>query len=231
MVSLPRRLFGEFLGTLLLVTVVVGSGIAAQQLSPSDTGLQLLENALATALGLAVLIAVFQPLSGAHFNPVISLVDAALGGMRRTDAAAYIPAQIGGAVAGSMLANLMFGLPAIEFATTERLTPATALGELVATAGLALVVFVLVRTGRAGWAGPAVGAYIFAAYFFTSSTSFANPAVTIGRIFTDTFAGIQYVSALGFVAAQLVGALIGLALAVVATPAAPIAHQSPQSIV
>ncbi len=206
--------------------MVVGSGITAQRLSPSDTGLQLLENALVTALGLAVLIAVFQPLSGAHFNPVVSLVDAALSGPRRADAAAYITAQIGGAIAGSILANVMFGLPAVEFGTTERLTVSTALGELVATAGLVLVVLVLVRTGRPAWAGPAVGAYIGAAYFFTSSTSFANPAVTIGRMFTDTFAGIHHVSAAGFAAAQLVGALVGLVLAVLVAPAAPIAKQN-----
>lgn len=218
MVSRPRRLLAEFLGTVLLVTIVVGSGIAAQRLSPNDTGLQLLENALATALGLAVLIAIFQPVSGAHFNPVISLVDAALGGRRWGEAATYIPAQIVGAITGAVLANLMFELPAIEISETERLTIATALGELVATAGLVLVVFLLVRTGRAAWAGPAIGAYIGAAYFFTSSTSFANPAVTLGRMFSDTFAGIHPLSAAGFLAAQVIGAGFGAALVSMLAP-------------
>lgn len=203
-----RRIGGEFVGSALLATVVVGSGIAAQSLS-TDTGLQLLENALITALGLTVLILVFAPVSGAHFNPVVSLVDAALGGRPWGDVARYVPAQIVGCVSGVALANLMFGLDAVSWSTTDRATWPHALAEVVATAGLVVVIFALVRTGRASLAAPAVGAYIGAAYFFTSSTSFANPAITIGRMFSDTFAGIAPASAPFYVAAQLVGALVG----------------------
>lgn len=203
-----RRVGGEFVGSALLATVVVGSGIAAQSLS-ADTGLQLLENALVTALGLTVLILVFAPVSGAHFNPVVSLVDAALGGRPWADVARYVPAQIAGCVSGVALANLMFGLDAVSWSTTDRATWPHALAEVVATAGLVLVIFALVRTGRPSLAAPAVGAYIGAAYFFTSSTSFANPAITIGRMLSDTFAGIAPASAPVYVAAQLVGALLG----------------------
>jgi arsenate reductase len=203
-----RRVGGEFVGSALLATVVVGSGIAAQSLS-TDTGLQLLENALITALGLTVLILVFAPVSGAHFNPVVSVVDAALGGRPWADVARYVPAQIVGCVSGVALANLMFGLDAVSWSTTDRATWPHALAEVVATAGLVVVIFALVRTGRASLAAPAVGAYIGAAYFFTSSTSFANPAITIGRMFSDTFAGIAPASAPFYVAAQLVGALVG----------------------
>lgn len=212
MADRPRRLLAEFLGTLLLVAIVVGSGIAAERLSPEDAGLQLLETALATALGLGVVIAVLQPVSGAHLNPVISLADAVLGRRGVADALAYLPAQLAGAAGGSVLANLMFGLPPIEISTTARLTVPHALAEVVATAGLVLVVVVLVRTGRPGLVAPAVGAYIGSAYFFTSSTSFANPAVTAGRMLTDSLAGIHPLSALGFVAAQLVGGVVGLVL-------------------
>lgn len=204
-----RRMAGEFLGSALLTAIVVGSGIAAQQLSPNDTGLQLLENAFATALGLTVLILVFAPLSGAHLNPVVSLVDALLGHRSWAEVARYIPAQIIGCIAGCVLANLMFGMPPATWSTTDRLSAAHFLAEVVATAGLVLVIFALVRTGRAALAAPAVGAYIGAAYFFTSSASFANPAITIGRMFTDTFAGIAPGSAGGYVAAQIVGAAIG----------------------
>jgi glycerol uptake facilitator-like aquaporin len=207
-VSALRRLAGEFVGSALLTTVVVGSGIAAQRLS-TDTGVQLLENALVTALGLTVLILVFQPVSGAHFNPVVTAVDALLGGRPWRDLVGYLPAQIVGCVAGAVLANLMFGLDAVSWSTTERATWPHALAEVVATAGLVLVIFALVRTGRAWIVAPAVGAYIGAAYFFTSSTSFANPAITIGRMFTDTFAGIAPASAPVYLAAQLVGGLVG----------------------
>jgi len=213
-VLLRRRLLAEFLGTLLLVSVVVGSGIAASRLSPEDRGLQLLENALATALGLFVLISVLAPISGAHLNPVVSLVDAALGHRLWTDAAAYLPAQVVGAAVGAVLANLMFGLPAATVSTNERLTLDHALAEVVATAGLVVVVFVLARTGRATWTPAAVAAWIGSAYFFTSSTAFANPAVTLGRMLSDTFAGIAPLSALGYVAAQLVGAAVGLGVVV-----------------
>jgi glycerol uptake facilitator-like aquaporin len=211
-VSLARRLSAELIGSALLAALVVGSGIAAQRLSPGDTGLQLLENAFATALGLPVLILIFGPLSGAHFNPVVSLVDSANGLRSWRDTAAYVPTQIAGCILGAMLANLMFGDPAVSISTTERLTPGHFLAEIVATAGLVLVIFVLARTDRAHITPWAVGAYIGAAYFFTSSASFANPAITIGRIFSDTFAGIAPSSAPGFIAAQLIGAVIALLL-------------------
>jgi glycerol uptake facilitator-like aquaporin len=207
-----RRVAAEFIGSAGLVVVVMGSGVAAERLS-TDTGLQLLENALVTALGLAVLILVFQPVSGAHFNPVVSAVDAALGGRRWTDVAPYVLAQIAGCIVGAVLANLMFGLAPISWSTTERATWPHLLAEVIATAGLVVVIFALVRTERAAFIAPAVGAYIGAAYFFTSSTSFANPAITVGRMLSDTFAGIAPASVPAFLGAQLVGGLVG-ALAV-----------------
>lgn len=207
-----RRIVAEFLGSALLAAVVVGSGIAAERLSPSDVGLQLLENALATALALPVLILLFIHISGAHFNPVVSLVDSAIGLRSWHDTAVYIPAQIAGCIAGAVLANLMFGAAAVSWSTKERLTGGTFLAEVIATAGLVLVIFALARTGRASVIPVAVGAYIGAAYFFTASTSFANPAITIGRIFSDSFAGIAPSSSLGFIVAQLVGGCIGYAL-------------------
>lgn len=210
--ALTRRLTAEFVGSAGLCAVVIGSGIAAQQLSPGDVGLQLLENALATAFGLGVLILVFMTVSGAHFNPVVSIVDSLSGLRSWRDTAFYIPTQIVGCVAGAILANLMFAQAAVTFSTTERLTPAHFLSEVVATAGLIVVIFALVRTGRANLAPIAVGAYIGGAYFFTSSTSFANPAITIGRMFSDTFAGIAPDSAPGFIVAQLLGAAIGFGL-------------------
>ena len=214
---LLRRLVAELLGTGLLVTVVVGSGIAAESLSPSDVGLQLLENSLATVLGLAVLILVFGPVSGAHFNPVVSVVDWLLGRRRGTglsarEVVAYGFAQVIGGILGAVLANVMFDLPAAQIATTDRVSVGHGIGEVVATAGLVLLIFALARTGRAALSAAAVGAYIGAAYWFTSSTSFANPAVTVGRMFSDTFAGIAPGSVPLFVAAQLVGAGVGLAL-------------------
>ena len=217
-----RAVGGELLGSALLTTVVVGSGIAAQQLS-TDTGLRLLENALVTALGLTVLILVFAPVSGAHFNPIVTLVDALLGRRRWRQVFGYLPAQIAGCIAGAILANAMFELPAVTLSTTDRATLPHLLAETVATAGLVLVIFALVRSGRATLVAPAVGAYIGAAYFFTSSTSFANPAITVGRMFSDTFAGIAPSSVPPYVAAQLVGGVLG-ALAVrafVPAPAAP----------
>ncbi|MGV8851471.1 MAG: aquaporin [Rhodoglobus sp.] len=210
--ALARRVTAEFVGSAGLAAVVIGSGIAAQQLSPSDTGLQLLENALATAFGLGVLILVFMTVSGAHFNPVVSIVDSLSGLRAWRDTAFYIPVQIFGCIVGAILANLMFGQAAVTFSTTVRLTPGHFLSEVVATAGLIVVIFALVRTGRANLAPIAVGAYIGGAYFFTSSTSFANPAITIGRMFSDTFAGITPTSAPGFIAAQLIGAAIGYLL-------------------
>ncbi|GAA1205661.1 MIP/aquaporin family protein [Rhodoglobus aureus] len=210
--ALTRRLTAEFVGSAGLAAVVIGSGIAAQQLSPGDIGLQLLENALATAFGLGVLILVFVTVSGAHFNPVVSIVDSLSGLRSWRDTAFYIPTQIFGCIVGAILANLMFAQPAVTFSTTVRLTPGHFLSEVVATAGLIVVIFALVRTGRANLAPIAVGTYIGGAYFFTSSTSFANPAITIGRMFSDTFAGITPTSAPGFIAAQLIGAAIGFAL-------------------
>jgi glycerol uptake facilitator-like aquaporin len=221
--ALWRRAFGEALGTGLLVAVVVGSGIAAANLSPGDVGLQLLENSVATALGLTVLIAVLAPLSGAHLNPVVTLVDWALGrrepsGARLGDVGAYVAAQVAGGVGGALLANAMFGEPT-AVATTERVSGGTLLAEVVATAGLVLVILGLLRTGRDALIAPAVGAYIGAAYWFTSSTSFANPAVTVGRVLSDTFAGIAPGSVLPFVLAQLVGGAVGVGLAAVLYPA------------
>jgi arsenate reductase len=207
-----RRAAAEFVGSALLCALVIGSGIAAQSLTPGDTGLQLLENAFATALGLPVLILIFATVSGSHFNPVISLVDATLGHRSWRDVAAYIPAQIAGCLAGAVLANLMFGLPAATLSTTDRFSWPHLLAEVVATAGLVLVIFALARTDRGPVIPWAVGAYIGAAYFFTSSASFANPAITIGRTISDTFAGIAPSSAPGYVAAQLVGGVLGLLL-------------------
>ncbi|MBO3661954.1 aquaporin [Microbacterium stercoris] len=211
-----RPLTAEFLGSLLLAAVVIGSGIMAQRLSPDDVGLQLLENAFATALGLGVLILLLQPISGAHFNPVVTLADAFLTRAWRR-VAPFAAAQIVGCIAGAILANAMFAAP-IAWSTTERATPAHLLSEIIATAGLVLVIFVLARTGRGALAPVAVGAYIGAAYFFTASTSFANPAITIGRMFSDTFAGIAPASAPGFVIAQLIGGALGLAITVWLTP-------------
>ncbi len=201
---LPRRLLAEYLGSAFLAAVVVGSGIAAQRLS-DDTGLQLLENAAATAAGLFAIILMFGPVSGGHFNPVVSLVDAAFGGLTRRDALAYVPAQIAGCVTGAVVANAMFALAAVSISTTHRASPSHVFAEVIATFGLVLLIFALVRSGRAATAPAAVGAYIGAAYWFTSSTSFANPAITVGRMFSDTFAGIAPASVPAFVAAQLVG--------------------------
>jgi arsenate reductase len=212
-----RRFLAEFVGTALLVTAVVGSGIMAAQLSPNDVGLQLLQNSIATALALGALILTFGPVSGAHFNPVVSAADWFLGRRTRAGPTAgqlggYVLAQTVGAVAGSILANLMFSLPAVDFSGKERAAGHLRLGEVVATAGLILLIFALARSGRSAAVPAAVGAYIGAAYWFTSSTSFANPAVTIGRAFTDTFAGIAPLSVPGFVAAQLAGLAVGVAL-------------------
>jgi len=206
-----RKLFAEYLGTALLVTAVVGSGIMASRLSPNDIGIQLLENSIATMLALAVLILVLGPVSGAHFNPVVTLADWWLHRRLSTmDIVGYVAAQVFGAISGSILANAMFGLRTVQIAHTTRDTPHLWIGEIVATAGLVLVIFALVRSHRVAAIPAAVGAYIGAAYWFTSSTSFANPAVTIGRAFTDTFAGIAPTSVPGFVAAQLIGAPAGI---------------------
>jgi glycerol uptake facilitator-like aquaporin len=220
---LTRRLLAEFLGTGLLVAVVIGSGIAAGRLSPDDIGLQLLQNSLTTVFGLGVLILLFGPVSGAHFNPIVSAVDWALArrhgtGLSAGDVAAYTAAQTGGAIAGAVLANLMFELPAVTISDTARNGPGLWLGEVVATAGLIAVIVALARTGRAAHSAVAVASWIGAAYWFTSSTSFANPAVTIARMFSDTFAGITPASVPAFVLAQIIGATLGAALVVALYP-------------
>jgi glycerol uptake facilitator-like aquaporin len=219
-----RRAVAELLGTSLLVMTVVGSGIAAQQLSPNDVGLQLLQNSTATVLGLTVLILIFGPVSGAHFNPAVSLVDWVLGrrsgtGLTLPELGTYAVAQTAGAISGSIIANAMFEV-GTSISATDRATGGHLLGEVVATAGLILLIFTLAATRRGVLAAPAVGAYIGAAYWFTSSTSFANPAVTVGRIFSDTFAGIAPGSVPGFIVAQLIGAALGLGLLVTLFPAA-----------
>jgi len=208
---LSRRLFAELLGSAFLAAIVIGSGIAAAQLSPGDVGLELLENALATAMGLFAIILMFGPVSGAHFNPVVSLVDAAFGGLSWREALAYIPAQITGCILGAMAANLMFAHALISISTKHRATPAHLFSEVIATLGLMLVIFSLARTRRGASAPAAVGAYIGAAYWFTSSTSFANPAIDIGRMFSNTFAGIAPASVPGFILAQLVGGAAAIA--------------------
>ena len=219
---LARRLLAELVGTALLVAVVVGSGIAAQRLSPDDVGLQLLENSTATALGLTVLILMFGPVSGAHLNPVVSLADWFLGrgssfGLPLHEVGAYALAQVLGAVAGSVLANLMFEV-GTSIASTGRGGGGHLLAEVVATAVLVAVIFALARSGRGAIVAPVVGAYIGAAYWFTSSTSFANPAVTVGRVFSDTFAGITPGSAAAFVVMQLAGVVVGVGLTLALYP-------------
>jgi len=208
---LPRRLLAELLGAAFLAAVVIGSGIAARQLSPHDTGLELLENAAATAAGLYSIILMFGPVSGGHFNPVVSFVDASFGGISSRDALAYLPAQVSGCVLGAIAANAMFAPAAISISTHHRSSPAHLLAEVIATLGLILVIFALARTHRSATAPAAVGAYIGAAYFFTSSTSFANPAITVGRMFSDTFAGIAPASVPGFVIAQPFGGAVAIA--------------------
>jgi len=189
---------------------VIGSGIAAQRLSPGEAGLELLENAAATAAGLYAIILMFGPVSGGHFNPVVSLVDAVFGGLSWRDAAAYLPAQVAGCAGGAVVANLMFARAAVSISARHRAAPAHLLSEVVATLGLVVVIFALARSGRARTAPAAVGAYIGAAYFFTSSTSFANPAITIGRMFSATFAGIAPSSAPAFIAAQVTGGILAI---------------------
>ena len=208
-VPLWRRLTAEFLGSAFLAAVVIGSGIAAQRLSPGQTGLELVENAAATAAGLFAIILMFGPVSGGHFNPVVSFADAAFGGLSWRDAAAYLPAQVAGCIGGAVLANLMFALPAVTISAKHRASAAHFLSEVIATLGLLLVIFALARSGRGRSAPAAVGAYIGAAYWFTSSTSFANPAITIGRMFSDTFAGIAPASVLSFIGAQIIGGVAG----------------------
>jgi glycerol uptake facilitator-like aquaporin len=209
--TVARRALAEFVGTAFLVAAVVGSGIAAARLSPSDAGLQLLENSLITGGALLALILALQPVSAA-FNPIVTAVERALGLVTTRDALALAGAQVAGGIVGAMLANLMFGLSAVNLATHHRSGHGLWLGEVVATLGLLVVIFGTARSGRGERVAYAVAGYITAAYWFTSSTSFANPAVTIARMFSNTFAGIAPASVLGFVGAQLVGGLLGYGL-------------------
>ncbi|CAA9363570.1 MAG: Aquaporin Z [uncultured Nocardioidaceae bacterium] len=208
---LVRRIGAEFVGTAFLVMAVVGSGIAAARLSPQDVGLQLLENSLVTGAALVALILALQPVSAA-FNPLVTLVERLLGLLETRDAAALVAAQFVGGALGAVLANLMFGLGAVSIAATDRSGGGLWLGEVIATLGLVVVIFGSLRTGRTNTVAYAVAGYITAAYWFTSSTSFANPAVTVARMFSDTFAGIAPSSVPMFIAMQLVGGTLALAL-------------------
>ncbi|MGH3158067.1 MAG: MIP/aquaporin family protein [Streptosporangiaceae bacterium] len=208
--ALWRRLLAELLGSAFLAALVIGSGIAAQTLSPGNTGLELLENAAATAAGLFAIILMFGPVSGGHFNPVVSFADAVFGGLRWRDAAAYLPAQVAGCMGGAVIANLMFAQAAVSISVKHRATPAHFLSEIVATLGLVLVIFALARSGRARSVPAAVGAYIGAAYFFTSSASFANPAIAVGRMLSDSFAGIAPSSVPAYIAAEVIGGALAV---------------------
>ncbi|MEU3402353.1 aquaporin [Streptomyces sp. NPDC006670] len=216
---LIARAAAELVGTAALVAIVVGSGIQATQLT-QDVALQLLANSTATVFGLGVLIALLGPVSGAHFNPAVTLAEwwtARRGGVgvNTRELAVYVPSQIAGAIVGAILADAMFGEPLVKWSTHERSAGNLLLGEVVATTGLILLIFGLAKADRLRFAPVAVASYIGAAYWFTSSTSFANPAVTIGRAFTDTFTGIAPGSVPGFVGMQLLGVVVGLALVAV----------------
>jgi glycerol uptake facilitator-like aquaporin len=219
--DLARRLVAEALGTGLLIVAVIGSGIMASRLSPDDVGLQLLENAAATAGALIALIWMLGAVSGAHFNPVVTLIDRSFDAITTLDSALYIAAQVIGGCLGAIVANLMFSLPAIELSTTKRSSGALWLSEIVATAGLLLVIHGCVRSGRSNVVAVAVGVWIGGAYFFTSSTSFANPAVTVARTLSDSFAGIAPSSTPMFIAMQLAGAAVAFLLIRLLYPAAP----------
>jgi len=208
----PRELAAEFIGTAFLVLGVVGSGIMAERLSPDDIGLQLLENASATAGILLALILAFGPVSGAHFNPVVSVAERVRGSITTPQLGAYAAAQIAGGIAGVMAANVMFDLAAINISDKDRSGFDLLFSEGIATIGLLLVIYGVVTAGRPTLAAVTVAGYIGGAYFFTSSTSFANPAVTIARTMSDTFAGIHPADAIGFVGAQVVGGAIGIPL-------------------
>lgn len=216
--TLARQAIAEFLGSAGLVTVVVGSGIAAQRLSPSDTGLELLENALVTGAGLVALILAFGPVSGGHFNPVVTLADRVFGGVTDRQVAAYVPAQLAGGVAGAVAANLMYSLDAVSISTHHRSSGGLWLSEALATFGLVVLVFGLVRAGRAALAPFAVGAYITAAYWWSSSTSFANPMIDVARMLSNTFAGIAPASVPMFVLMQLGGAAVAVVVVHVLYP-------------
>jgi glycerol uptake facilitator-like aquaporin len=211
--DLLRRVSAEAAGTAMLVAVVVGSGIYAQRLSPNDVGLQLLENSIATGVGLVALILAFGAVSGAHFNPVVTIAERLLGGTTNRDAAAYIAAQVVGACFGAIVANLMFDLSAVTLSTHTRSSGGLWLGEFVATFGLIVTILGVVRSGRASTVAFAVGGYIAAAYWFTSSTSFANPAVTVGRTLSNTFAGIRPSSVPMFIVMQFAGGIAAVGAA------------------
>jgi glycerol uptake facilitator-like aquaporin len=215
---IARQALAEFLGSAGLVTVVVGSGIAAQRLSPDDVGLQLLENALATGAGLVALILAFGPVSGGHFNPVVTLADRFFGGVTNRQVAVYLPAQLVGGAVGAVVANLMFELPAVSVSTKVRSGAGLWLSEAVATFGLVVLIFALARAGRVALAPFAVGAYIAAAYWWSSSTSFANPMIDLARTLSDTFAGIAPSSVPMFLLVQLVGGAVGIAAVAVLYP-------------
>ena len=211
MIKILRKWLAEYLGTATLVCVVVGSGIMGTNLS-KDSGIALLINAFSTIFALALLILIIAPISGAHFNPAVSLVQVLRREMNAVEFLSFISAQIAGAISGAIIANVMFDLEAIQISTNERVSTGTLVGEVIATAGLITVIFVLVARSQDKLIPVAVAAWIGSAYFFTSSTSFANPAVTIGRVFSDTFAGINPASVLPFIVAQLIGAMLGVAL-------------------
>jgi glycerol uptake facilitator-like aquaporin len=210
--ALWRRMLAEYLGSLLLAAIVIGSGIAAQNLSPHAIGLELLENAAATGVGLYFLIVTFGPISGAHFNPVISFVDALFDGISWRSAWCYLVAQVAGCVSGAIVANVMFSRATVSLSTDHRASMAHLLSEVIATTGLVVVVFALAKTQRSALAPAAVGSYIACAYFFTSSTSFANPAIVVGRMFSNSFAGIAPASAPLFVGAEVVGGVVAVGL-------------------
>ena len=211
MIKILRKWLAEYIGTATLVCVVVGSGIMGTNLS-KDSGVALLINAFSTIFALALLILIIAPISGAHFNPAVSLVQVLRREMNAVEFLSFISAQIAGAISGAIIANVMFDLEAIQISTNERVSTGTLVGEVIATAGLITVIFVLVARRQDKLIPLAVAAWIGSAYFFTSSTSFANPAVTIGRVFSDTFAGINPASVLPFIIAQLIGAMLGVAL-------------------
>ncbi|HMC69791.1 MAG TPA: MIP/aquaporin family protein [Mycobacteriales bacterium] len=215
---LHRQALAEFLGSAGLVAVVIGSGIAAQRLSPHDVGLELLENALVTGAGLVALILAFGPVSGGHFNPVVTLADRLFGGVGNRHVAVYLPAQLAGGVLGAVLANLMFSLDAVSISTHHRSSGGLWLSESLATFGLVVLIFGLVRAGKAAMAPFAVGAYITAAYWWSSSTSFANPMIDVARTLSNTFAGIAPSSVPMFVVMQLIGAAVAVAVVAVLYP-------------
>jgi arsenate reductase len=215
---LARQGLAEFLGSAGLVTVVIGSGIAAQRLSPNDVGLELLENALITGCGLVALILAFGPVSGGHFNPVVTLADRVFGGVGNRQVGVYLPAQLAGGVLGAILANLMFGLKAVSISTHHRSSGGLWLSEALATFGLIVLIFGLVRAGKAALAPFAVGAYITAAYWWSSSTSFANPMIDIARTLSNTFAGIAPSSVPMFIVMQLIGGAVAVGVVALLYP-------------